>query len=214
MKVHCSGLLSIAILALFQLNLAAQTDSIPAPVKKTAGMSVMKENKPAPIEKKVMDKDSSSIAKVSEHSPKRAALYSAMLPGLGQVYNKKYWKVPIIAVGAGALVYSFNFNQNNFSRFKLELIKRQQNLGNLDPDLDRYTDANLNELQDFYRRNRDLSIVGMALLYALNIIDATVDAHLFDFNVSDDLSLKIRPSAVYTAFSPIPAAGIGLNFRF
>ncbi|MCB0819925.1 MAG: hypothetical protein KDC13_04835, partial [Bacteroidetes bacterium] len=118
-----------------------------------------------------------------------------------------------IAVGAGALVYGYNFNQSRYSLFKEELIKRQQNLGNLDPDLDRYSDANLNELQDFYRRNRDLTVVGFALLYALNIIDATVDAHLFDFNVDDDISLKVRPAAVYS-FASLPAAGITFQLRF
>jgi hypothetical protein len=214
MKLKHPGLLLLAVLALLQIELAAQIDSIPAPVKKRPGMVVMKDSSTSPIKPKVMKTDSLKPSKTYVHSPKRAALYSAILPGMGQVYNKKYWKVPIIAVGAGALIYGLNFNQSNFSMFKEELIKRQQNLGNLDPDLDRYTDANLNELQDFYRRNRDLTIVGMALLYALNIIDATVDAHLFDFNVSDDLSMHIRPKAVYPAFSAVPAFGVGLNLRF
>jgi hypothetical protein len=98
--------------------------------------------------------------------------------------------------------------------YKGELVKRQQGLGGLDEGLALYTDANLNELQDFYRRNRDLTVVGMALLYALNVIDATVDAHLFDFNVNDDLSMRIRPEAVYSFQSALPSPGIGLTLSF
>jgi len=72
----------------------------------------------------------------------------------------------------------------------------------------------LNELQDFYRRNRDLTVVGLALLYALNIIDANVDAHLYDFNVSDDLTMRIRPTMVYSFYSALPVPAIGLQVRF
>lgn len=194
--------------------LAGQTDSIPFPgTIKKGGMSVMKDSSSALSEVKKMKSDTSQSKSLKPHSPKKAALFSAVLPGLGQAYNKKYWKIPIIAGGAGALVYGYNFNQNRYSLFKEELIKRQQNLGNLDPDLDRYSDANLNELQDFYRRNRDLTVVGFALLYALNIIDATVDAHLFDFNVDDDISLRVRPSAVFS-YASLPAAGITFQLRF
>jgi hypothetical protein len=69
-------------------------------------------------------------------------------------------------------------------------------------------------LQDFYHRNRDLTIVGMALLYALNVLDATVDAHLFDFNVNEDLSMNIRPQTLYSSISSMPIAGLGLTLNF
>ncbi len=204
--------ISTALLMCFifsQMN--AQTDSIPYPGDgKKGGMLVMKDSVSSPKSEAAMKADTSKSKKTSVHSPKKAALYSAVLPGLGQAYNRKYWKIPIIAAGTGALFYSFNFNQSRFSSFKEELIKRQQNLGNLDPDLDRYSDANLNELQDFYRRNRDLTIVGFALLYALNIIDATVDAHLFDFSVNDDLSLHLRPAAMPL----LASAGLSIQLRF
>jgi hypothetical protein len=192
-------------------EMKTQTDSIPYPGNiKKGGMLVMKDSVSAQKKEAVMKSDTTRIKKPKVHSPKKAALYSALLPGLGQAYNRKYWKIPIIAAGTGALFYSYNFNQSRFSRFKGELIKRQQNLGNLDPDLDRYSDANLNEFQDFYRRNRDLTIVGFALLYALNIIDATVDAHLFDFSVNDDLSLHLRPASIpMTAFG-----GLSIQLHF
>jgi hypothetical protein len=149
-----------------------------------------------------------------KHSPKKAALFSAIIPGAGQIYNRKYWKVPVLAAGAGALVYSFQFNQKNYSLFKTELINRQTGSPEINSELNNLTDANLNELQDFYRRNRDLTVVGMALLYALNVLDATVDAHLFDFNVNEDLSMHIRPQSIYSSISSSPFAGVGLTLNF
>lgn len=205
-------ILSFNCFLVVQLN--AQTDSIPSP---SLGAGKIQKDVIIPVEKlptvkSEVKKDTTKIEHV--HSPKKAALYSAVLPGAGQVYNKKYWKVGVIAAGAGALIYGLNFNQRNFSLYKSELIKRQQNLGGLDANLELYTDANLSELQDFYRRNRDLTVVGLALLYALNIIDATVDAHLYDFNVSDDLSLRIRPTMISSLYSALPVPAIGLQVRF
>ena len=217
MKLSATGIIVLICSVFLHLQGKAQTDTSSAELrtKKKGGMLVTIDSTEALSESSKMATDSSSNKKVKkEHSPSKAALYSAILPGLGQVYNRKYWKVPIIGVGAGALIYGLNFNQSNFSMFKQELIKRQQGLGNLDPDLDRYSDANLNELQDFYRRNRDLTIVGLALLYALNIIDATVDAHLFEFNVDDDLSMKFSPAPIFTATSSAPALGLGIKLSF
>ncbi len=149
------------------------------------------------------------------HSPAKAGLYSAILPGLGQAYNKKYWKIGIIGAGTAALVYSYQFSSKNYRLHKDELILRQSGEpGNFNPDLTLYSDSDLNELQDFYRRNRDLTVIGFALLYALNIVDATVDAHFFDFNMSDDLSLNIRPEPVYNAFTARNSFGLGINLRF
>lgn len=160
--------------------------------------------------------NSDTLKKVAPtfHSPKKAAIYSAVLPGAGQIYNRKYWKVGALAVGAGALVYSLQFSQKNYHLYKTELIKRQGGQTDLNTDLVKYTDANLNELQDFYHRNRDLSIVGMALLYAINIIDANVDAHFFHFNINDDLSLRIRPEPMYSGFTSLPSAGMGFTLSF
>ncbi|MEZ5172092.1 MAG: DUF5683 domain-containing protein [Bacteroidia bacterium] len=116
------------LILMLPAGLAGQTDSIPFPgTIKKGGMSVMKDSSSALSEVKKMKSDTASPKEVKPHSPKRAALYSAVLPGLGQAYNKKYWKIPIIAVGAGALVYGYNFNQSRYSLFKEELIKRQQN---------------------------------------------------------------------------------------
>jgi len=148
------------------------------------------------------------------HSPRKAAILSAVLPGAGQFYNRKYWKIGVVYAGAAALVYSLQFNNRYYHLYKNELILREQNSGIPNPDLQRYTNSNLSELQSYYRRNRDLTVIGFALLYTLNILDATVDAHLFDFNLNESLSVRIRPE-----FQPIPAmgahsAGFCLNFHF
>lgn len=214
MRSFQAGIMLIFFICFIQNQMIAQVDSIPSPVmgKMKSRTGVINPAQPIPIAKAVVKDDTSKS--VQTHSPRKAAIYSAILPGAGQVYNRKYWKVGVIAAGAGALVYGLNFNQRNFSLYKAELIKRQQNLGGLDANLDLYTDANLNELQDFYRRNRDLTVVGLVLLYALNIIDATVDGHLYDFNVSNDLSMRIKPTVVYSVYSVLPVPAIGLQFRF
>lgn len=148
------------------------------------------------------------------HSPMKAALFSTFVPGLGQIYNRKIWKVGILAGGAGALYYGFDFNQSSYKLYKTELIRRQTDDPNLDPELERYSDSDLNELQDIHRRYRDMTVIGMALLYAINIVDAAVDAHLYDFNVNDNLSLRIRPAAVASVGSMLPGAGMSLSLRF
>jgi hypothetical protein len=156
-----------------------------------------------------------TVKKKSQHSPLKAAIFSGIVPGLGQVYNRKYWKVPILAAAGAGLMYSYSFNQSNYTTFKSELIYRQKNQAISNLDLERYSDSDLNELQDFYRRYRDLTIIGMALLYAVNIVDATVDAHLYDFNVSDDLSLRFFDVPTLSArngMSQPLSLGLTLNF--
>lgn len=182
--------LSLYLLLMFGNTVVAQTDTINLN-KGKKGISVPLNTPETKPESQEIKTDTSKKANL--HSPKKAALYSAILPGLGQIYNRKYWKLPIVYGGGIALGYAVNFNQQNFSRFKGELIKRQQNLGGNDAELAIYTDSDLNEFQSFYRRYRDLSIAGCLLLYAMNIIDASVDAHLFYFNVNDDLSIRWQP---------------------
>ncbi len=145
------------------------------------------------------------------HSPRKATIYSAILPGLGQVYNKKYWKVPLIYIGFGTIGYFINWNNENYQLFrigyqhltdgnpetqdylKIEAVRRNNY------DLDNPNQFNnlrtaLSRQQDYYRRNRDLLIISLVGFYGLNIIDASVDAHLFDFDIGDDLTLKWEPA--------------------
>lgn len=149
------------------------------------------------------------------HSPFRATIMSTALPGLGQVYNGKWWKVPIIYGGFGGLIYSSVINDVRRRDFLSAYIARVDD----DPDTvddkyeGQYSDANLRELADFYQRNRDLSIIFTGVLYALNIIDASVDAHLKDFDVSDDLTMKVRPSVQPMGPTMMPVPTLALTLR-
>lgn len=135
-----------------------------------------------------------------EHSPRRAALYSAVLPGLGQIYNKKYWKVPIIYGGFGILGYLVVWNNDQYQVYRRAriAIESQQ------PQESPFADAEGNRFQnltglvnavDGSRRARDFTIILTAALYGLNIMDAIVDAHLIEFDVNPDLSFKLEPTA-------------------
>lgn len=127
------------------------------------------------------------------HSPGKAAIFSAVLPGLGQAYNHKYWKIPIIYVCLGTITYFIITNGQQFNTFQAAAVYAQNN-GGVDPNYANYSEANLVSARDYYHRFRDLSIIGGVLIYVLNIVDAEVDAQLFSFNVNDDLSMRISPS--------------------
>lgn len=138
-------------------------------------------------------KDSATL----KHSPHKATIYSAVLPGLGQAYNKKYWKIPIIYVGFGVSGYFAVDNQKQYNKYKEAYrIRLDGNENTVDQFADSYTEEDLRLLKNFYRRNRDLSYVSIGLIYVLNIVDAAVDAHLFQFNVDDNLSLQWSPTPV------------------
>ncbi len=155
-----------------------------------------------------------TIKKVS-HSPKKASLLSAILPGAGQVYNKKYWKLPIIYAGAAGLVYSFQFNQSRYVKYRDAYKYRiDDDASTTDDYIGVYSDDNLNTLQKYYHRYRDLTVVGFAALYALNIIDASVDAHLFTFDVSDNLTMKVEPTLINTAGMNHYTGGLTLRLKF
>lgn len=135
------------------------------------------------------------------HSPKKAALYSTLVPGLGQIYNKKYWKTPIIYAGLGTLFYFAVFNNKYYNKYKDALIAHNDTIKSNDylwtsivkSDLSS-AEAELQYYRDYYRRYRDLSYIGLVGLYVLNIIDATVDAHFYTYDISNNLSLKIEPT--------------------
>jgi len=151
------------------------------------------------------------------HSVSKAAIYSAVLPGLGQGYNRKYWKIPIIYAGFGVIGYFVYFNNNEYKDFKEAYIyvANDDTVPTDNPYVTKYTQDQLKEAMDFYRRNRDLSIIIGGLWYVLNILEAYVDAHFFDYDISDDLTMKISPSALSgssTAFKPTPGIKISLKF--
>lgn len=161
------------------------------------------------------------------HSPRKASVYSAILPGLGQAYNKKIWKIPFIYAGFGAIGYFIDWNNDNYKLSKTAYLHLKDD----DPlttdylklkaiegyDLNNPTDvANLLEgltkRQDYYRRNRDLLIISMFGFYGLNIIDASVDAHFFNFDMSDDLTMSWQPSMLNIDNQLVYCVHVSLNF--
>lgn len=153
---------------------------------------------------------------VYSHSPNKATFYSAVLPGLGQIYNKKYWKVPIIYAGFGGLIYYVNYNNSIYSKYKdayaIKLRIEKGELGLEDPYPKRSSE-NLKSGKDTWRRYRDLSIIGVGLLYVLQILDANVDAHLFNYDVSNDLSFKIEPTLINEYNYSIPNTSTSLGLK-
>jgi hypothetical protein len=128
-----------------------------------------------------------------ERIPGKAALYSAVFPGLGQIYNRKYWKLPIVYGGFGTLVYFIDRNNRYYTDLKRGLIDPEYDLIYYDFEL---TPDQMERGKDLYRRWRDLSIILTVGFYALQIIDATVDAYLFDWDVSEDISFRLEPSSL------------------
>ncbi len=135
------------------------------------------------------------------HSPRKALTFSAILPGLGQVYNGKYWKIPIVYGAGGAFVYFFRYNQIKYKKFRDAYV-------NGDPQKEAFIDGRyysydiLPRGRDYYRRYRDLSLLGAGLIYLLNIVDAMIDAHFFYYDVSEDLSLRLEPVMLKEGLQP------------
>ncbi|MFN8290036.1 MAG: DUF5683 domain-containing protein [Chitinophagaceae bacterium] len=136
------------------------------------------------------------------HSPKKAALRSAILPGWGQIYNKKYWKLPIVygALGTSAGIFLFNLKQYKDTRFAYKVKYNMRVLhtdsalySQIRDNLKPISEESLRFYRNQYRRDIDYSVLFMAILWGLNVVDAAVDAHLKGFDVSPDLSLQIKP---------------------
>jgi hypothetical protein len=151
-----------------------------------------------------------------EHSPTKATIMSACLPGLGQIYNKKYWKVPVLYAGFGLMTYFIYTNADQYLNFKCAYIESADgNLNGSYSDLtQKYSTDDLLSNREYYRRNLEISILITAVWYALNILDATVDAHLYTFNISENLSMKVEPALLPTGLGYKPAGGVKLCLHF
>lgn len=143
----------------------------------------------------VQEQDATSAIK--KHNPKKATIYSAVLPGLGQAYNKKYWKIPIVYAGIGTIYYIADMNGDSYRDYRDAFDYKAGLKTNVDKETielaNRYSSENLISIRDYYRRNMELSWIIMAIWYGVNIIDACVDAHFFEYDIGDDLTLKVEP---------------------
>ena len=156
--------------------------------------------------------------------PQKSLWYAFIFPGAGQIYNRSYWKLPIVYGGAVGLVYGISWN----NRYYKEYAQAYRDIMDSDPNTKSYenllpygTDPNSSYAQNLmknkhntYRRYRDLCIVGAVAFYALTIIDAYVDAQLADFDISPDLSMRVRPTLLVTENTQKPSFGVGIGFNF
>jgi len=155
-----------------------------------------------------------SLKRAINRDARRASLMSTVLPGLGQVYNRKYWKVPIIYAGLGGLGYFAMGLNREYQDYRNELLFRYANNQQVN-SFSEYTTDNLITLKNQTKKYRDMCFIGMGIFYVLNIIDANVDAHLKKFDVSDDLTLSVAPKAFYCAQSKNGfSGGISLALHF
>ncbi|UCJ05326.1 hypothetical protein KTO58_16680 [Chitinophaga pendula] len=131
------------------------------------------------------------------HSPRKAAFYSAVLPGLGQYYNKQYWKIPLVYAALGTTTGFFIYNFQQYKEFRdAYRIRIAGNVNVKDKYIDLYRTSTLKTLRDTYRQYVDYSVLFFIVGYGLNIIDATVFAHLKAFDMSNDLSFRITPKMI------------------
>lgn len=152
---------------------------------------------------------------LKKHSPKLATIMSAALPGLGQAYNHSYWKIPIIYGGFAACVYFFKVEDNYFKDFKRAYVAETDSDATTINPYPNLKEPQLKIYINDARRYRDLNAFLLAFVYTLNVIDACVDAHLYKFDISDDLSMKVEPHINYMPLvSRYPTSGLGITLTF
>ncbi|MEN8125460.1 MAG: DUF5683 domain-containing protein [Bacteroidota bacterium] len=164
----------------------------------------------------IIQSDSIIISqKIDPLGPSRAAFYSAILPGLGQAYNKKYWKIPIVYAALGTGIYFYLSNRKQLDRYQTAYKQRlagfSDEFDGIDPN-PYISDEGLIRAQNIYRKNKDLSLFITIGLYALNIIEANVDAHLNDKVFNKDLSFK--PSIFINPVDNSTVAGVYIKYDF
>ncbi len=157
---------------------------------------------------------SNAAVTLSKYNPTKAGLYSAVLPGLGQYYNRKYWKIPIVwgAIGTGVGITLWNNKQ--YKRYRDAFVAQLNGLPHEFSNIPGITAEALGRTQDRAKRQRDYAIAVTGLIYVLNIVDAVVDAHLYEGRHDPDLALQ--PTIIYDEFAlqNTAKAGLSLNFKF
>ncbi len=158
----------------------------------------------------LVSKDTVKSKEINPLAPARAAFYSAVLPGLGQAYNKKYWKIPLVYGAMGTSLYYYTWNNRKYNQYRDAYKNRLAGYNN---DKFQYLDdSRLIQAQRFHQRNRDISLLLTVGFYILNIVDANVDAHLLQFNVNDNLSL--HPKIDQNDINYKTNLGLALNYTF
>jgi hypothetical protein len=146
-------------------------------------------------EKKKKDKATFSYTDIKKHSPKKAVIFALTLPGAGQIYNKKYWKLPIVYAGFGGLGYLALTNGIKYNCYRKSYLAMVDDdpfsINTCDPSL---STSEMKILRNSYLQNFENSLLGLAGFYILTVVDAFVDAHLMNFDISNDLSISVKPT--------------------
>lgn len=161
---------------------------------------------------KIIFNDSIKSTNIDPLRPAKASFYSAILPGLGQIYNKKYWKVPLVYGAIGVSTYLYLDNQKNYNLYRNEYKNRLAGNTSDSPALAKLDESRLIAAQKGFQRNRDLSALFMVGFYVLNIIDANIDAALSQFNVDERLSFK--PAMINNTVTSKNDFGFAVNYSF
>ena len=172
-------------------------------------------------------RDTYGQVRIFRPDPNRAVWLSALCPGLGQIYNRRYWKLPIVVGGFLGLTYATTWNNsmlNDYTKAYGDAMDSDPNTKSyMDfyPPTTREEDINMDWLKrvlkskkDFYRRNRDLCIISMVGLYLLCMVDAYVDASLANFDITPDLSMKVKPAVIEPQLGKLPAVGLQCAVSF
>lgn len=166
---------------------------------------------------KVTVVDTSTLKK---HSAHKATIYSMLLPGLGQAYNKKYWKIPIIYAGFGVFYYLIDYNNNEYQMWRDAYYQSVYEGSEAEDPVNAYYELYgdnsefLKDRKNDARRYRDLNYILAGVWYLLNVVDAAVDAHLFSWNIDDDLSLRVEPHFQNPYAGTKPAGGFKISMNF
>jgi len=165
-----------------------------------------------------------TIPVIFKPNPQKSLWYALIFPGLGQIYNRQYWKVPIVYGGVAGLTYAISWNgkyYRDYSRGYRDIMDSDPTTKSYEKLLPYGTDPTssyaqnlMKNKQNTYRRYRDLSIVGAVAFYAITVIDAYVDAQLADFDISPNLSMQVAPAVLQTPNSYKPSVGVQINFNF
>jgi hypothetical protein len=160
---------------------------------------------------RTFDLSSDSLDWRMRHKPRRATLYSAILPGAGQIYNRKYWKAPIVWGGLGLSIYFIQHNTKEYERYRDGYVAMIDNDPNTVSEFDGANATSVRDVADTYHKWRDLSYLALAGVYILNVVDASVDAHFVRFDVGKDLSLNVVPAPLIAGQA---APGLSLVLAF
>jgi len=152
---------------------------------------------------------------MKKHSPKTAS-WLALIPGAGQIYNKKYWKLPIVYAGLGTTSFLIYYYHDLTSMYRKEYVARVgKDTVNFNPKLtDIISDEGVLAQRNKYRRNMEICVAACAVVYLLSIIDAAVDAHLFYYDISENLSMSVRPNINFNPINKVATPSMELIVKF